>query len=290
MDTPSASTPTVDDLGEVIDALRAWQVDAPTVPLHPGDLGWFWRFGAEATAAAVRTWRPDGRLAAVGLLDGPSLLRVAVAPDAVDDRGLARTMADDVARIGDGVLPPDGCVEARGFRALRDVLLERGWVEDETWSPLRRDLSAPVPAGGLTVEVAGPSSASARAAVQRTAFATSTFTDDRWRAMAAGPAYRDARCLLGFDDAGTAVAAATVWSAGRGRPGLLEPVGVHRDHRGRGFGRAISLAAAAALAEMGASAALVCTPSANTAAVATYVAAGFTRLDEVRDLRRSTSS
>jgi hypothetical protein len=39
--------------------------------LHPGDLGCYWRFGAEATAAAVWTWRRDGRIRAVGLLDGP---------------------------------------------------------------------------------------------------------------------------------------------------------------------------------------------------------------------------
>jgi len=37
--------------------------------LHPGDLGWFWRFGAEATAAAVRTSSRDGQILAVGLLD-----------------------------------------------------------------------------------------------------------------------------------------------------------------------------------------------------------------------------
>lgn len=290
MNQGSASTPTVDELAELIDAMRSWQVDVPTVPLHPGDVGWFWRFGAEATAAAVRSWRVDGRLAAVGLLDGPTVLRVAVAPDAVEDRDLARAIADDVTRDGDGVLPPDGCVEARTFTALCDVLRDRGWVEGELWSPLRLDLSAPVPAGGLRIEVVDGSSASTRTAVQRAAFDGSTFTDDRWRAMATGPAYRDARCLLGFDDAGTAVAAATVWSAGRGRPGLLEPVGVHRDHRGRGFGTAISRAAAAALSDMGASVALVCTRSANTVAVATYASAGFTRLDEVPDLRRSVGS
>ena len=71
-----------------------------------------------------------------------------------------------------------------------------------------------------------------------------------------------------------------------GRPGLLEPMGVHAEHRGRGYGRAICLAAAAALRDLGASSALVCTPSANTSAVATYRAAGYEaepeRLDRVR--------
>jgi ribosomal protein S18 acetylase RimI-like enzyme len=83
------------------------------------------------------------------------------------------------------------------------------------------------------------------------------------------------------------VAAVTVWSAGPGRPGLLEPVGVHPEHRGRGHGRAIGVAAAAALRELGSSCAVVCTPSANVAAVATYASAGFRRVDEVPDLCRS---
>lgn len=80
----------------------------------------------------------------------------------------------------------------------------------------------------------------------------------------------------------------TVWSAGPGKPGILEPMGVHDDHRGHGYGRAISVAAAAALREMGASSAMVCTPSDNTGAVATYVSAGFEPLPERLDSARTT--
>jgi GNAT superfamily N-acetyltransferase len=47
------------------------------------------------------------------------------------------------------------------------------------------------------------------------------------------------------------VAAVTVWSAGPGKPGLLEAMGVHREHRGLGYGKAITVAAAAALQELG---------------------------------------
>jgi ribosomal protein S18 acetylase RimI-like enzyme len=80
------------------------------------------------------------------------------------------------------------------------------------------------------------------------------------------------------------VAAVTVWLAGPGKPGLLEPMGVHREHRGRGFGTAIAVAAAAALRELGASSAIVCTPSAN--AGATYKSAGFPERPEIRDRYR----
>src|SRR5690606_2411364 len=84
------ATPRVEQLGEVLDAVRAWQDDAAPLQLHPGDVGWFWRFGATATAAALRTWRRDGRVVAVGLLDGPDLLRLGVAPDLLRDDELAR--------------------------------------------------------------------------------------------------------------------------------------------------------------------------------------------------------
>ncbi|CAM5265265.1 hypothetical protein STANM309S_00019 [Streptomyces tanashiensis] len=75
--------------------------------------------------------------------------------------------------------------------------------------------------------------------------------------------------------------------AGPGRPGLLEPMGVHPDHRRRGHGRAISVAAAVALRGPAASSALVCTPSSDVGAVATYESAGFRRRPEVRDRYRA---
>jgi ribosomal protein S18 acetylase RimI-like enzyme len=108
--------------------------------------------------------------------------------------------------------------------------------------------------------------------------------------MGAGSLYADARCLVAHDDSGAAVAAVTVWSAGPGKPGLLEPMGVHRDHRGHGHGTAISVAAAAALRELGSSSAIVCTPSANVGAVATYRSAGYQPLPEVRDLFRDSGT
>lgn len=281
------STPEVNGLGEALDALGEWQVEGAPMQLHPGDLGWYQRFGAEATAAAVRTWRRDGRVLAVGLLDGPGLLRITTAPDVRRDADLADRLVEDLTDPGRGVLP-DGrvSVEAPVGALLQDLLAEVGWVADEPWTPLRRDLSAPVEDPGLRIEVAGPEQATLWAAVIRASFDRSTFTAERWHAMAQGSPYRDARCLLARDTRGNAVAAVLVWSAGRGRPGLLEPMGTHRDHRGHGYGKAVTLAAAAALQRMGASSALVCTPSSNVGAVATYESAGFRPRPEVRDLTR----
>lgn len=169
---------------------------------------------------------------------------------------------------------------------VHDLLFEAGWQADEPWTPLRRDLTEPVDDPHVRIEVVGPEQAHVFAAVHRGAFDGSRFTDDRWHAMATGLPYADARCLIAYDDRGNAVAGVTVWSAGPGRPGLLEPTGVHRDHRRRGYGEAISVAAASALQKLGSSSALVCTPSSNAGAVATYQAAGFQRCAEVRDLYR----
>ncbi|MFF2572041.1 GNAT family N-acetyltransferase [Streptomyces sp. NPDC058084] len=281
--------PGVDGLREAVGVLREWQCEGAPTQLHPGDLGWYWRSGAEATAAAVRTWRRGGRLLAVGLLDGPGLLRLTIAPDARQDELLARQLVADVTEPERGVLPPGRVnIEAPMDALVQDLLAAEGWDTDEPWTPLRRDLTGPVEDPGLRIEVVGPEQAHSFAAVHRSAFDGSRFTGERWHAMAAGSPYADARCLLAYDARGDAVASVAVWSAGPGRPGLLEPVGVHRDHRRRGHGTAVSVAAAAALRELGSSSALVCTPSANRAAVATYRAAGFRPRPKVRDLSRAT--
>jgi ribosomal protein S18 acetylase RimI-like enzyme len=279
--------PRVDGLSEVVGALREWQYDDAPHQLHPGDLGWFWRFGAEATAASVRTWNRDGRILAVGLLDGPDLLRLTIAPDAQQDEELANDLVADLTQPQRGVLPEGTVyVEAPAGALIHDLLTESDWNTDEPWTPLHRDLAEPVKDPGVRIEVTGPDHAHVRTAVQRAAFERSTFTDERWHVMAAGLPYADARCLVAYDDHGNAVAAVTIWSAGQGRPGLLEPLGVHRDYRGHGYGKAMSVAAAAALRELGSSSAIVCTPSSNVAAVATYKSAGFQQLAEVRDRRR----
>lgn len=279
--------PGVDGLVEAVDALREWQREGSPWQLHPGDLGWFWQFGAEATAAAVRIWRRDGRILAVGLLDGADLLRMTTAPDARQDEELARRLVEDVIEPDRGVLPPGKvAIEAPKDALIQDLLPARGWRVDEPWTPLHRDLTEPVKAPDLRIEVIGPEQAAVRAEVQRGAFDGSRFSEERWQAMASGVPYADARCLVAYDGQDNAVATVTVWSAGPGKPGVVEPMGVHRDHRGHGYGRAITDAAAAALQELGSSSAAVGTPSSNVAAVATYESGGFRRLPEVRDLAR----
>lgn len=281
------SNPDVGGLSGAVRVLREWQLDVSPMQLHPGDLGWFWRFGARATAAAVRTWSRGGQILAVGLLDGPELLRLTVAPQAQRDEALAQQVVADVTEPERVVLPTGRVsIEAPNGVLIRDLLLEGGWNPGERWTPLRRDLTEPVKGPDMRIEVIGPDHASTYTAVHRSSFGSPKFTDERWHAMAAGLPFADARCLVAYDDRGSAVAAVTVWSAGAGNPGLLEPMGVHAKHRGLGYGRAICVAAAASLQALGSSSAMVCTPSTNAAAVVTYQSAGFQPLPERRDVSR----
>ncbi|GAB2458655.1 GNAT family N-acetyltransferase [Jatrophihabitans fulvus] len=282
-------TPDGTDLVRIVDVLGSWQRDDAPLQLHPGDVGWFTRFGAAATARAVRIWVRDGEPMAIGLLDGADILRLTVAPASWDDDELAARVVSDVSDPGAGVFTagpvsieaPDGC-------RVREALDESGWTTGEPWTPLRRDLSRPVGGPGVRTEVVDDATVDDYAAVLASAFGTPPFPDSA-RALHDGPLAGSARSLLARDEHGAAAAAITVWSAGPGRPGLIEPLAVHVDHRGRGLGSAMCRAGAAVLQETGASSVLVCTPSALTGAVATYRSAGFERLPERLDRTRDLS-
>lgn len=286
------------------EVLSSWQYDGGPLHLHPGDLGWHSLRGAAKTAASLRAWSRDGKILALGLLDGPDgLLRMAVDPDLRNDDELARQLADDVNDVQRGVLEAgNAVVEARGAKRFSQLLTREGWQLDEPWTPLSRTFSASDPVdeerieeAGLRIETIGPDQVDPWVAVHWSAFKGTPFGEEErrdfrewWLTMADGPFYHRARSLAAFDRHDNAVAVATVWSAGPGRPGLVEPMGVHRNHRGYGYGVAISVAAAAALQGMGSSSAIVCTESSNVGAVSTYLAAGFTAHEPVADLQRAT--
>lgn len=277
-------TPTAGGVREALGALREWQYDGAPMQLHSGDIGWNYRFGTAETAAVVRTWSRGGRILAVGMLDSPTVLRMTVAPDAFQDGDLARRLVEDVSLPERGVLPEGAVsIEAPLGLLLHDLLTKEGWGVDEPWTPLFRDLAEAVEDPGVLIKAIGPEQAQDFADVLRSAFNTSRPTREYWHAMSAGPFYADARCLGVYDDQGDPAAVVAVWSSKPGKPGLVEPMGVHEDHRGRGYGRAITVAGAAALREMGSSSVRVCTPSSNVGGVATYKAAGFEATPEIGD-------
>ncbi|MFD1835492.1 GNAT family N-acetyltransferase [Brachybacterium rhamnosum] len=289
-------------LDDVLARLAAWQREELPVPLHPRDLAWALRRGEQQLTAALRTWSRDREVLAVGFLDGPDVLRLGIDPAAAEDEELAARLRDDLA-AGPGALFPAEqlAVELRHGLALDQVMRAAGWTEGEPWTPLRRP-TAPAGSGSgdeaiadtdLAVSTVDPDRPGAEewAAVIRSGFPGSTLTGEHWQGFAAHSLYaRYGRTLLGRDREGTAAAAAVVWSDGPGRPGLLEPIAVSAAHRRRGYGRAISLAAVAALEELGASSAMVATPSTQPGAVRTYRAAGFVTGGPVRDLVRPRPS
>ncbi len=241
-------------------ALSEWTpVDAPGGGVHPGDVGWYLRFDD----AAVFLWTDGVVPVAAGFLDGP-VLRVTIAPGA----DLGALAADVEELLEPGI---DSC----------DGLPVPGWELDQaepwlvmSWTP------QPVSSRAEPVDEAD---AADRVLVQRSSFANSTFTLERWHRMKQSPAGEFAVEMIVRTPTGEPAAAATGWFAGVGRCGLLEPVGANPDHRGHGYGRDAVLGACAALADRGASAVAISTPASNTGGVALYRSAGFTAVRETRD-------
>ncbi len=292
-------TPTASDVPRAAQELASWQADGLPVQLHPGDLGWYSLRGLDATAQSLRLWVKDRRIVALGLLDGPSLLRLGINPALREDEKLAAQIASDLNSVARRIFTTKTVsVEARGARRLGRLLLESGWTAGEQWTPLRRSLASEIQVPLLRVTAIDSSKARDWVAVHASAFRGGhasgqelDLLEESWLRMAGNPLYAEGQCLLGYNGRGIPVAVAAVWSAGPGAPGLLEPIGVHAEHRGHGYGQAITLAAAAQLRSMGASSAVVGTPSDNSTAVGAYVSAGFTADAPVADfdLQRTTT-
>lgn len=189
------TTPHGKGLHSAIDALAGWQHDGLPIQLHSGDLGWAYQIGASALSERVRMWDVNGEIRAVGYLDDPTVLRVAIASEAGHDEELAVHMVNDIVDPSHGVLPEGSVsVEARFGAAFHSRLRAAGWQPDELWTPLIRDLTEPVEDSGVRIEEVGPDQVQARVSVQRASFEASRFTEERWQAMADGPAYANARC------------------------------------------------------------------------------------------------
>src|SRR4051794_28723328 len=131
--TRHVATPS--SLDELVEAVATWQHEGGPVQIHPGDLGWHWRLGADTLAQALRVWRRDDEIVAVGVAD-ESVIRLALSPAVDQDEEFAARLVAD--------LSDSPTVEARYGAALRALLDARGWTADEPWTPLRRDLTEPV--------------------------------------------------------------------------------------------------------------------------------------------------
>lgn len=294
----TCGTPTVDQLPVIAEQLSLWQQDPWAGHLHPGDLGWHSSVGPEQMANDLRLWVREGVPIAMGMLDG-SVLRMAVDPALAHDQDVADGLAHDLGEAGSSLFTGDeAIVEARGAHALTAALNRAGWVDDEPWTPLAMDLTnaldmTRLEGSGLRIEEVGPDAADVWTSIHWSSFKGTPFDDEsrsrlvqRWTLIMTGPFADRAHSLVAYNRDGTPVAVMTVWTASQGRPGLVEPMGVHRDHHGKGYGVAITLAGARTLKQHGATSAAVVAENSNPAALATYVSAGFVSLGEVTDLKR----
>ena len=270
------------DADETVAALCRWERPGDCGwQLHAGDVGWHLRLDDDVVDGSLLQVRDGGVLVAVGLLDGPAMVRLALDPDRLLDGGLAAAVADAVedrlGRPGSAEAYVDGPAAGR----WRAELAGRGWDLDlDPWVHLWRPLGA-ADAGEQVPGVApvsGPVDVADRVAVQRSAFENSTFTEARWAQMTGSTAYDPRLDLLARDEAGIPVAALTAWTAGEGRCALVEPMATAAGHTRQGHGRRLLQGAAAALARAGASGVAVWTPASNEAAVAAYRSAGFSAI------------
>lgn len=270
----------------LIPEVSTWAPSAgAVVGLHVGDLGWHLRMDDRDLDGTVVAVLVDGQLVAAGLYE-PDGVRLAIRPDRVNDRVVAEAIAD----LAETTAAEDAFADVPTSPLVDDILRDRGWRTDpHAWAILYRPLTAadaePAEPPGVTT-LKTEQDVADRVAVQFAAFTGSTFTVARWHQMASSPAHDPALEFLARTAEDEPAAGATAWSAGPGRAGILEPVGTHPDHRRQGHGRAVSLAAVAALARAGASGVGVQTPEANTAAVATYLDCGLEHVASVRALLR----
>jgi predicted N-acetyltransferase YhbS len=275
-------------VGELLAAMSAWpHPDRVASALHQGDLGWHLRFDDDAIHGAFVGWWDGGALLAVGLLEGV-LGRFAVQPGREHDAALGAHVAQACRElVGEEVYADLGTETA-----TRRILVGEGWTLDpEPWVALHADLDRWSPEVELdrASMVEASEALAERVAVQRAGFENSTFTEEAWHRMAAGPGYRRDLDLVLVAD-GTPVSVATAWWASAGATAILEPVATHHDNRGRGWGVRAVTALVSRLRDLGASGVTVCTPVDYVGAVATYRAAGLRPVGHSRSVVRQSTA
>ncbi len=168
----------------------------------------------------------------------------------------------------------------RGDTARIELLVALGWEADnELPYVLNRteinSIEVPVLPHGYSFQSAnGIEDAAALAEVHNTSFGAN-WTPELYRQVMESPGYAPERELVIQSPDGTYVAFSLIWYDHLNRTGLFEPVGTHKDHRRRGFGRAMILYGMQHMAAAGMEFATVAHFGQNEAARGLYQACGF---------------
>jgi mycothiol synthase len=175
------------------------------------------------------------------------------------------------------------CIYADAFRgdtARAGLLTALGWEPDhELPYVLNRTEIYPMdvpalPEGYSFRSAGGFEDAAALAEVHNASFKVN-WTPELYRYVMESPGYAPERELVIQAPGGTFVAFTVTWHDYLNRTGLFEPVGTHKDHRRRGFGRALMLYGLQQMAAAGMEFATVANSGHNEAARGLYQACGF---------------
>ena len=259
---------------EIDSTLKAWEGTFGTASgFASGDLGWSLRNGWKPTAEKLRIFASSkSDIGAIGFVESPTALWLTIDPSRLMDTALANAIADESLRSGFSELSTNSTPAL-----VRRELGARGYsVDPSPWDHLWKPLT-----DADIVDIPGVVSTSTEALIeqrilaQRSAFENSTFTREKWDAMAAGPSFAPPLDLVALDDEGRGVSALTAWLPGPEACGMIEPMGTHAEHQRQGHGLRVLRASFSEMRKLGASGVRVFTTRGNDPAVATYKAAGF---------------
>ncbi len=233
---------------------------------HPGQLAWSARSIEGVDVNEVRFWHEHDADAGWAWVQRPSWLELCVDTDDLHATDVAREAVawflagapgDQAARTT--VLPAE--------QLLLEVLGEAGFLPEVGPFFIHHHLDlARLPAlpqvAGYRLKAVEEGQAAPRAACHRAAWGTpehpSRVTTTSYAAVMATPPYRPDLDWVAVAGDGAWVASCLVWLDLVTGVALLEPVGCAPDHRRRGLGAAVSLAALHAARDAGATTALVC--------------------------------
>jgi predicted N-acetyltransferase YhbS len=228
-----------------------WRDDPRDVQHTYGEIAW-WSANLPHGETETRLWCDGDRLVGWGWLTGGSELEFQVRPTHREllDEIVAWAQPGEVwvrAEHEDAV----GRLRALGF----DHDPEAPWMRLNERS--LDDLPALALPDGYRARTVREDDYASRAAVHRSAFAPSRFSDDVYAFVRSVPPYRqDLDCVVEAPD-GSIAAYTLAWLDEKNAVGELEPVGTHAAHRRVGLGRAANLFALHRLREEGATRALV---------------------------------
>jgi len=254
-------------IGEALPAMQelASRIWTPASRHHSGQLAWSARYALpeDLGHGPARLFRaPDGQVVGWAWAEAEDWLELCVDPT---HPGVVAEAARWFVGLG-----ATGTTRAMALETEDHVLAglaEAGFeAEDQPWFTHHHlDLGAlpPTPeVPGYTLRHVGPGEAEARAACHREAWAppggTSRVSGAAYARLMATPPYRTTLDWVAVDSAGAMVASCLVWLDDHTGVALVEPVGCHPDHRGRGLAAAISLAALRAARDAGGRTGLVC--------------------------------